>query len=183
MTITPTIPYWTPPPTPRAERRLRECLLVLSNRRQRTVLGVLAEQWSLSVTELVGRLVAIEQDTPRAEVDPAEIERTRIDLVHVRLPQLAAAGFVTTSRESAEVRLADHPLLDVPHIEWLLAAADAWDDIPPGVAVGRNRTIRAILEASPSPLSCGRLVELVWLVESTAADTPDIPDIPNAHTV
>ena len=179
MTIDSTIPYWTPIPTVGAERRLRECLSVLANRRQRAILRVLTEAGrSLPTAELVTRLAAVESESPTDE-RPTDDASIRLTLTHVDLPQLAAARFVTTSREPSTVQLSKHPLLDDPHVERVLRE-DTWDDRTAIAAVGRHRCIRAILAADPDPLALRRLATLVCAHESLHVEAPPHPHSPTA---
>lgn len=179
MTINSTIPYWTPTHSADTERRLRDCLAVLANRRQRAILRVLTDYApSLSIAELVTRLVAIERETPTASPSPADHTAVEISLTHVDLPQLAATEFVTASRETSMVSLLDHPLLDDPHVERLIARDDVWDDRIAVLAVERHRLIRALLADSPDPLPRDRLAALVCAHENTPephALTPETP--------
>jgi len=167
MTINSTIPYWTPTP-PDTERRLRDCLAVLANRRQRAILRVLTDYASsLPIAELVRRLVALERETTAADVSPADETAVEISLTHVDLPQLAAARFVTASRGSSTVDLLDHPLLDDPHVERLIARDEMWDDRISVMAVERHRLIRSILADHPDPLPRDRLAALVCAHENS----------------
>ena len=193
MTINSAIPYWTPTPPVDTERRLRECLSVLANRRQRAVLRVLTESGrSLSTDELVTRLVADDEtpiatgEVPIADARPGDDARldnaaVRISLTHVDLPQLAATGFVTTSREASTVRLSEHPLLDDPHVGRLLAREELWDDRIAVLAVSRHRRIRAVLAASPGPLPRERLAAMLCAHES-ATEVPLQRHSPTAET-
>ena len=181
MTINSTIPYWTPIPVVDAEGRLRDCLSVLANRRQRAILRVLTEAGrSLPTAELVTRLAAVGAETT-ADERPAAEAAVEISLTHIDLPQLAAARFVTTSREPPTVQLLEHPLLDDPNVEWVLQG-DGWDDRVGVMAVERHRRIREILAAYPDPLPLDRLAALVC-----AHDSPRVvhrrPDSSPADTV
>jgi len=162
MTINPTIPYWTPTASDTTEGRLRDCLAVLANRRQRAILRVLTDYSpSLSIADLVRRLVALERETTAADVAPADETAVEISLAHVDLPQLAAARFVTANSATSTVSLLDHPLLDDPHVERLIARDDLWDDRIALMAVRRHRLIRAILADYADPLPRDRLAALV----------------------
>jgi len=175
MTINSTIPYWTPTPVD-TERRLRDCLSVFANRRQRVILRVLTQDSpKLSIAELVTRLVAVEGETHTAGEEAADETAVQISLIHVDLPQLAAARFVTANSETSTVRLLDHPLLDEPHIERLLARDDVWDDRITVLAVRRHRLIRAILADHNDPLPRDRLATLVCAHELLSLDTPPHP--------
>ena len=174
MTIESPIPYWTSTEPVDAERRLRDCLSVLANWRQRAILRVLAESGrSLPTAVLVTRLAAVGAATA-SEDHPADEAAVEISLAHVDLPQLTAAGFVTTSRDPTTVRLGEHSLLDDPDFERLLRD-ETWDD-PVGVmAVERHRRIRAILAAHLDPLPLNRLAALVAAHESPRLTHP-LPD-------
>lgn len=171
MTITSTIPYWTPTPVD-TERRLRDCLAVFANRRQRVILRALTDYSpKLSIAELVTRLVAVEAETPTVAERAPDKATVLIRLIHVDLPQLAAARFVTADSETSTVRLLDHPLLDEPHIERLLARDDVWDDRITALAVRRHRLIRAILAEHTDPLPRDRLATLVSAHELLPVET------------
>jgi len=188
MTINSTIPYWTPTPPVDTERRLRDCLAVLANRRQCAILRVLTDYSpSLSIAELVTRLVAHDRETPAANVSPTDETAVAISLSHVDLPQLTAARFVTTNREASTVSLLDHPLLDDPHVERLIARDDLWDDRIAVMAVGRHRLIRAILADHADPLPRDRLAALVCAYEFSpephASTTETLSETPPAAAV
>ena len=173
MTINSTIPYWTSTPPVDIERRLRDLPVVLADRRRRAILRVLTEYGrSLPTAELVTRLVAVERETPPTDTLPADETAVEISLVHVDLPQLAAARFVTTNREASTVELLEHPLLDDPHVEQLLARDDAWDDRIPAMAASRHRLIRTILADSPDPLPLTQLASRLCAHESLPRTAP-----------
>lgn len=177
MTVDSPIPYWTPIPTVDAERRLRDCLSVLASWRQRAILRTLAESGrSLPTAELVTRLAAVVAATDEHPTDEAAVE---VSLAHVDLPRLTAAGFVTTSRDPATVRLAEHPLLDEPRVERLLAGNDAWDGRTGVLAVERHRRMYAILAAHSDPLPRDQLAALVC-VDGAPRITPRLDSAPMA---
>jgi len=175
MTINSTIPYWTPTPVD-TERRLRDCLTVFANRQQRAILRVLTgDSPKLSIAELVTRLVAVEAETSAVAERPPDEAAVLIRLIHVDLPQLAAARFITANSETSTVRLLDHPLLDEPHIERLLARDDVWDDRITALAVRRHRLIRAMLADHNDSLPRDRLAALVCAHELLPIETPPHP--------
>lgn len=174
MTIVSNTPYWTPTSAPDAERRLRECVSVLAKEPQRAILRVLKDHSQpLSTADLVTQLCAIEQNTPMIDLTPEETKQTQISLTHVHLPQLEATGFVSTSRDTAMVQLSNHPLLDDPQFEHLIAReTSTWDDGLTQLTSNRHRIICAILADHATPLSCERLALLVAARELIPDSTP-----------
>lgn len=171
MTIESPIPYWTPIPPADTPGRLRECLSVLGNRRQRSILRVLTDAGrSLSTAELGSHLPEVEDDIP--VVTPPTETAVRTGLAHVDLPRLTVARFVATNREQSSVRLLDHSLLDDPHVERLLACEALSADLLALLAVGRHRLICAILAGQADPLPREHLASLFCAAESDSENHP-----------
>jgi len=103
--------------------RLDAVLRALSDHRRRWVCHYLARcDDPASVDELAELLAASTTEKSPAVLTPAEVEKTRAELLQIHLPKLSAAGVVDHDAEASRVRLAAGD-----GVEEFLAAASETD--------------------------------------------------------
>ena len=95
------------------QRMLEGVLRALLNQRRRYTLYFLQATEVSEVDELATHVAAMEQDTDPETVDPDQVEKVQVSLVHSDLPMLEDQGLVEFDRRSSAVRYSRPPeLLD-----------------------------------------------------------------------
>ncbi|MFC4543915.1 hypothetical protein ACFO5R_18470 [Halosolutus amylolyticus] len=112
----------------------RECLLALN-------------KWgpTLSVKQLAAYLAATEKG--ESSLDTTEFEAMQMQLIHMHLPVLENADFISWDGDNSDVQIAGHPALDDPRFERLLRAkADNMDTILSALSHEYRRITLSVLE-------------------------------------
>lgn len=147
-------------------------LSALADHRSRRVVAVVeSSDAPVRVADLVGRLVARGDDEQPAEGDRGSERSARLRLVHAVLPELEETGLVRWDRPAGLVAAAQHPVLDEPGIDGLLAADEEWDEALSAVAHERRPVVLAVLAAHEEPMGRRELAAAVHAREERRPGT------------
>ncbi len=87
-----------------------------ANKYRRQTLSILAEERTLSVSELAKRLTTHPSNTSASESKDTRIRKTRLALCHVHLPKLDESGLVSYAHDAAEVTVPEEVVGTLPEI-------------------------------------------------------------------
>ncbi|MDS0477387.1 ArsR family transcriptional regulator [Natrinema sp. 1APR25-10V2] len=141
-----------------------EVIRLLAERRNRAILSVLNDAArSLTVTELVQRLIASETVESDAATDETDYQREKLSLHHTELPRLDEVGLIDYDPEANVVSYETYPSvsaewLELEMIDELLSCFEsAATDDTVGVIEGREDVIeygRYLVEEADEELFC-----------------------------
>ncbi|NKE38063.1 helix-turn-helix transcriptional regulator [Natronococcus sp. JC468] len=94
-----------------ASNRFDEILGTFSNTQRRRIISYLRDEGPAPKSEISHQLVAWEYDSKPSEVPDKAVERVKINLYHIHLPELKDAGLIEYDRRSETVLVRDLPEL------------------------------------------------------------------------
>jgi hypothetical protein len=152
--------------------RRNPALSVLSRRRRRTILGLLADRPDpIPQTGLSVQIAVRESDQSVETITSEETEHIERELYHRDLPALESVALVEWDRRVETVRRTDHPLYRDPQFGSLVGDdAEFWDDLLPHIADTRRQRLLGILSNANERVPVDTVATKLLVREVTAAD-------------
>lgn len=145
-------------------------LSVLSRKRRRTILGLLADRPDpIPQTGLSVQIAVRESDQSVEAVASEEIERIERELYHRDLPALESVELVEWNRGAEIISRTDHPLYRDPQFGSLVGDdAEFWDDLLPHIADTRRQRLLGILSNADERVPVDTVATKLLVREVTA---------------
>lgn len=165
----------------RQRDRLDALFSCLGDRERRRILGIVRERAAGPPTrrDLASRLVAARRGTPDGEPDDEAVQQALVDLHHVHLPKLEAAGLIDVDSDRATVTVADHPAFRDEGIVDAIGCDgpsehESLDALFPALADDRRRTVLDVLSHQFQPIRLETLAREIGARERDVAES-DVP--------
>ncbi len=149
----------------------------LASRDRRQLLGILSERAPDALTrrDLATYLTPGYLENPGERASSEEIQQALLDLHHVHLPALEAAGLIDRDETRVTVAITDHPAFDDEGVVAVVrgeatADSDSLDALFAALADPRRRTILDVLSHQFGP------IHVETLARELGADERDVPE-------